>query len=349
MNKKILMILLIGLLVFSCLSLALAKVECPTCNGVGTIPCPGCNGTGLVTDSGSVPCDHCSGTGILTPTVAQRSMDVSLIDGATVATGTFRNKETVPVNATVTATLQGHSGVSNETTFPPGEDVTVIVQIDYASSLSGSQLLHDTTMTVTGIQNITCPYCDGTGLTTQTTTCSQCDGTGVIQCPTCSGTGYVEEGTLTTSGHNQNGSNITLIVAVAAIAVVGAGVAVFFVAKRRRVNERSLRRLSSRDFQEWVLKRVSGKPATSMDTSRGIDGFTSRGYPLCIKQADGIDMNAIDQFAAALAKSRARNGVMVAFSFGDDAIRGKIRARRNGLDIQTLTVDELIYNPNAAA
>jgi hypothetical protein len=58
-------------------------------------------------------------------------------------------------------------------------------------------------------------------------------------------------------------------------------------------------------------------------------------------------MTAIDLFAAALAKSRARNGVMVAFSFGDDAIRGKIRAKRNGLDIQTLTVSELIYNRNA--
>jgi len=164
---------------------------------------------------------------------------------------------------------------------------------------------------------------------------------------TRSGTGYVEQGTITTGGQNQNGSNITLIVAVAAIAVVGAGVGVFFFAKKRRVNERSLRRLSSREFQEWVLKRVSGKPATSMDTSRGIDGFTSLGHPLCIKQSDSVDMTAIDLFAAALAKSRARNGVMVAFSFGDDAIRGKIRAKRNGLDIQTLTVSELIYNRNA--
>jgi hypothetical protein len=56
-------------------------------------------------------------------------------------------------------------------------------------------------------------------------------------------------------------------------------------------------------------------------------------------------MTAIDLFAAALAKSRARNGVMVAFSFGDDAIRGKLGL--NGLDIQTLTVSELIYNRNA--
>ena len=60
-----------------------------------------------------------------------RSMDVSQADGITYAMGTFRDKETVPVNATVTASLEGHTGISNETAFPPGEDVTVIVPIDY--------------------------------------------------------------------------------------------------------------------------------------------------------------------------------------------------------------------------
>jgi alpha-glucuronidase len=50
MKRKLFTILLIGLLAFSCLNLAGAKVvKCPTCNGVGTIPCPSCNGTGVIT------------------------------------------------------------------------------------------------------------------------------------------------------------------------------------------------------------------------------------------------------------------------------------------------------------
>jgi len=39
----------------------------------------------------------------------------------------------------------------------------------------------------------------------------------------------------------------------------------------------------------------------------------------------------------------AKNWIIVAFSFGDDAFRGKVRAKLNyGLEIQMVTVKELI-------
>jgi hypothetical protein len=137
--------------------------------------------------------------------------------------------------------------------------------------------------------------------------------------------------------------------AVIGVAVVaGVGISSFVVVKKRRVSEKSLRRLSSREFQDWVLKRLDGKSASSKDSALGIDGFTMGGQPVMIKQSDGIGMSVIESFASALARNKAPNGVIVAFSFGSDAIRGKVRAKMNyRLEIQMLTVDELIYSKRA--
>ena len=118
----------------------------------------------------------------------------------------------------------------------------------------------------------------------------------------------------------------------------------FMFVRKRGPNEKKLRRLPSNEFNTWVLKRLSGRSASSMDASFGIDGYTSSGYPLTIKQSDSVGMNTIDLFAASVVKNKARSGVIVAFGFSDDAIRGKVRARRGGLDIQMLTVQELLDN-----
>jgi hypothetical protein len=54
-------------------------------------------------------------------------------------------------------------------------------------------------------------------------------------------------------------------------------------------------------------------------------------------------MTMIDSFAAALARNKARNGVIVAYSFGGDAVSGKIRAQMNyKLQIEMLTIKELL-------
>jgi hypothetical protein len=137
-------------------------------------------------------------------------------------------------------------------------------------------------------------------------------------------------------------------VALGGAVVAGVGISAFVVVKKRRVNERSLRRLSSSEFQTWVLKRLDGKSSSSRDSAMGIDGFTTGGQPVSIKQSDDVGMRVIESFASALARNRVREGIIVAFSFGSDAIRGKVRAKTNyGLEIQMLTVNELIYNQRA--
>jgi hypothetical protein len=118
--------------------------------------------------------------------------------------------------------------------------------------------------------------------------------------------------------------------------------------KKRGVSEKSLRRYSSSEFQKWVIKRLEGKESSSRDISMGIDGFTHRGYPLLIKQTNSVSMIDIDRFASSLAKNRTRNGVIVAFGYGSDAVRGKVRARTNyRIDIEMLTVSELVYSKRA--
>ncbi len=127
---------------------------------------------------------------------------------------------------------------------------------------------------------------------------------------------------------------------VVVIAVLGA---LLVFKKKRRVSETSLKKYSAQKFQDWVIKQLDGKAAASQDVSIGIDGFTSKGYPVLIRQSDSVGMMEVDRFAAALAKNRMRNGVIVAFGFGGDAIRGKVRAKTAyRIDIETLTVNDLI-------
>ena len=348
MKNKLVTIIVIGLLVFSTINLTLAatKEECPTCEGTGGINCPRCDGTGELSSGEAVECTHCLGSGTLKPNVIKQTVDASSSGGTTVNVKLV-NQETVEATGTVTASLDGHSETSEQTTFPPDEPVTATLSIPYVGPYTGSQLIQRLKVTV-NIDEITCPYCNGEGLTSDaSTTCTKCDGTGTIECTDCDGTGYVTEGAVISgSGKNTNsGFDWTLIIgvtgAVVAVAAVGGGG--FFLLKKRRVNEKSLRRLSSGEFQQWVLKRLDGKPATSKDIALGIDGFSRLNQPISIKQSDSVGMNAVDLFAASLAKNRATAGMIVAFGFSNDAIRGKVRARTNyRLDIQMTTIRELI-------
>ena len=350
MKSKVLSTLLIGLLVLSCLSLASAKdVRCPTCRGSGTIDCPECGGTGEISQSTTTECENCTGTGILTPRVYAKTWTTSVYDGATHVSATFFNRETIPIDGKINATLAGQSVISEVITFPPNEDLNQEIVIPFVSTYSGMQLQNAVKLKVVDLEEITCPYCDGEGTLATTETCPECDGTGTLECPDCDGTGYVDEALATEirAGKQTAGLDLTLIVGAAAgVAVaLGGGFAGFFLLKKRRVNESSLRRLSSGEFQAWVLKRLDGKSPTQMDTALGIDGFTSLNQPIQIKQTDSVNMNAVDLFASSVARKKANGGVIVAFSFADDAIRGKVRARRSlNLDIQMYTVRELIEN-----
>ncbi len=131
---------------------------------------------------------------------------------------------------------------------------------------------------------------------------------------------------------------------IAAVAVVGAASA-FVVAKRKRVNEKSLRKASPSAFEEWIIRKFNGKPS---DPSSGVTGLTEGGQPLLIIQSDNVGLAEVEDFIKVLAKGRAQKGTIVAFSFDNDTIEGKISAMDKGIELQLLRVNELVNKRYAA-
>jgi len=128
-------------------------------------------------------------------------------------------------------------------------------------------------------------------------------------------------------------------VGIAAAVIIAAVV----IVKRKKVTEKDLRKLPPSEFQNWVVQRFSGKVSSQQGSYMGIDGYTVEGYPIQAKQLDNVGSNIVDSFATAIGRSKAKTGVIVAFSFGNDVIRGIVRAKLHyGLEIKTVTVKELI-------
>ena len=292
--------------------------------------CPRCHGTGNITSQ--VPCPTCNGAGVSSPDIVRKSYlpeDASV--GARRAVnikGIFHNNGESSVTATVLGTVKVSQTQSytNTTiaTFPPNADATVIVTVEGADR----QPYYAYFIEIQGYgTNPNCPTCGGTGYVTESITCPDCQGTGVV------------------SGL-AGGISADYLGPVGGVVVVGAVVAVgFFVVKKRKVTEQSLRRLTSFEFQAWVVKKLQANPASQKDTYLGIDGYTTEGYPMQIRQEDDVGKRAIDSFAAAMARSKARSGTIVAFGFGKDSLEGVMKARLNyRLEIRTVTVRELLGN-----
>jgi hypothetical protein len=317
-RNKLLIVLLIAVFLFSACEVALAADECPRCHGTGTIterqPCPTCHGTGVST--------------------ANMVLKRTLVEGtsrnmlpAVFVTGVFHNEGDegsygVAV-AEVKTQTSTYTNTSSRTYFPPNEDTYVTVKVEgpaYDEHPACFMHLSET-------EGISCPDCDGTGYISVVITCPECGGTGVVSgfsvaLPNFEGVGGAVIG-------------VVVVGAVVAAAVV--------VTKKRRVTEESLRRLTSFEFQEWTVKRLLANPSSQKDSYLGIDAYTAEGYPVQIRQEDDIGKRTIDSFAAAMVRSKTRNGIIVAFSFGKDAFEGVVKARLNyRLEIKTVTVRELL-------
>lgn len=292
MKIKALIVSLIAILLFSVLSLALASVTCPSCGGTD------------VAQSSNV---------ILKRILAGASGTTA--HPATYVTGIFHNElADVGVYGVATAEVktatETYTNTSEETYFPPGEDVSVTVIVD-------------------GIEYE--PYWSCTiSLSIE----------GNAATPESTGTEIVTEAALPAEKTN------FLVIGGVAVGVVAAVlISAVIVVKRRRVTEESLRRLSPSEFQNWVIQRLSGRVSSQKDSSMGIGGYTVEGYPIQAKQIENVGRNAIDSFASAIGRSRAKTGVIVAFSFDKGTFEGIVRAKLHyGFEIKTVTVNELILS-----
>ncbi len=320
MKNKALIVLLIAIFLFSTLNFASARVPCPRCNGTGTITitetCPICGGE-YVTDARIT----------LKRTLAGASG--SAARPATSISGVFHNDEEFGAYGVATAQVrtptETYTNTSDRTYFPPNEDITVTVIVEgiaYAQQLS-------CTITLSEVGSIDCPECGGTGVVNVT-----------VECPDCGGTGFVD-------ALPQDATN-SLILGGAAVGVAAAVlISAVVVVRRKRVSEASLRRMLPSEFQSWVLQRFSGRESSQKDANMGIDGYTVEGYPIQIKQLEDVGRNVVDSFASAMGRSKARTGVIVAFSFGNGTYEGVVRARLHyGFAIKTVTVKELIESPS---
>jgi len=320
MKNKALIISLIAIFLFSTVNFALASVQCPRCHGTGKITitdtCPRCGGSGVA-----------DANVILKRTLAGASG--SAARPATAVSGVFYNEEEVGAYGVATAQVKTqtatYTNTSDRTYFPPHEDTTVMVIVEgiaYAPYVSCSISLSE-------VEGVDCPECGGTGVVTVT-----------IDCPDCGGTGFVDA----LPGDVAN----SLIVGGVAVGVAAAVLmSAVVVVRRRRVTEASLRRMLPSEFQNWVLQKFSGRESSQKDANMGIDGYTVEGYPIQIKQLDNVDRNVVDSFASAMGRSKARTGVIVAFSFGNGAYEGIVRARLHyGFEIKTVTVKELLESPS---
>jgi hypothetical protein len=137
-----------------------------------------------------------------------------------------------------------------------------------------------------------------------------------------------------------SGLDLVLIgVIIAVVAVVVGLAAVFLLLRKRRVSEKSLRKASSRAFEDWVIKKFNGKPS---DPSSGVNALTEGGQPLLIIQSDRVGLAEVEDFVKVLVKGKAQKGTIVAFNFEKDTLEGKLTAMDNGIELQLLPVNELL-------
>jgi len=315
LKKHLLIVTLALICLFSSCTLAFAADKCPTCRGTGEITerraCPTCQGS-------SAP------DIVLKRTIAGASSSNPLT--AATVTGIFHNNEIFEVKRTVTAQVKTTTQTFTNTStanFPPQSDVTLTLTVAGVKYEQYWSYL----IRLTDVNSIECDDCNGNGYVTVKTTCPDCGGTGLAS------------GFAVTNLEGVGGAVIGVI-AVGVVVVTG-----FFVVKKRRVTEESLRRLTSFEFQAWVVKKMGANSASQRGTYLGVDAFSAEGYPVQIRQEDDVGKRSIDSFAVAVSRNKAKNGSIVAFSFGNDAYEGVMRARLNyRLEIKTVTIKELLAN-----
>jgi len=349
MKNKPLIVAFIVILLCSALSVALTMAQCPRCDGTGEIVCPYCDGAGEITVEEGAPCEHCSGSGTLEPNIILKSRGTWLGEGKIYVQVTYENREPISTYGRVTAEIEvqtnKYTATSPRTLLPANEATQIYFTINGISAADYSTLQDQqrfSTSVTIETEDVTCPYCDGTGLASATIDCTSCGGTRSVECPECGGSGV--------EGGEQNTEfdigGITYGMAVVAV-VAGVAIAAFVVVKKRGVKEEDLRKMPFSEFQDWVLERMAGKSSSQSDARMGIDGYTLDGQPVSIKQSDDVSRTIIENFAAAMGRRRAKNGTVIAFSFGTDAVRGRVRAKMSyGFEIQMVTVRELIESRN---
>lgn len=107
-------------------------------------------------------------------------------------------------------------------------------------------------------------------------------------------------------------------------------------------------------FESWIVQQFGGVPNVKQRGDLGLDGRTSDGTPIQVKQSEGIGRNVIDNLKSAAERyDRTRYqaaiesgkpvAYLIAFSFGKGALQEVARLRlENRIDIKLVRVDEIV-------
>ena len=119
-------------------------------------------------------------------------------------------------------------------------------------------------------------------------------------------------------------------------------------AQMAKITENNLRKMDWQDFQDRVVEELGGVPSDKKVADMGIDGITSSGIPIQVKQSENVGRNVVDNFETALRRyyptsKKIKKGIIVAFSFTKGAYNEAQRAHlEDKIKIDLVTAEELI-------
>ena len=98
------------------------------------------------------------------------------------------------------------------------------------------------------------------------------------------------------------------------------------------------------EFQNWVIRERFNGTVGKRGGDMGIDGYTFMVHePIQVKQSEDVGRNVVDNFHAAIKRSKKKRGYVVAFSFGKGAYEEAAALKhREGLEIILVTCEELL-------
>jgi hypothetical protein len=243
-------------------------------------------------------------------------------DNETDVTGTFKNNENVDVYGVATATVTIQKGnvqtlSSDRTRLPAQEEVSIkVIFVDLPFERYYSCLMSFAAESIEGSTN------GESGTTTSSPHVTASASTGPAE-------GELDFATV--------GIAVIGFAAIAAFSLTGV-----IMFRKTRLSEQKVRRFTSFEYQDWIMKRIGGHTGSVLDSRKGIDGFTGSNVPVMIKQSDSVGKLQVQNFMNSIIQQKTRSGIIVAFGFDNEAQTATSRAKMNRIDIKLVTVKELI-------
>lgn len=109
-----------------------------------------------------------------------------------------------------------------------------------------------------------------------------------------------------------------------------------------------LKKFKPFDFQYWVINEMHGIPSPKKVGDLGIDGLSFlQHYPIQVKQSEKVGRPVIDNFETAIRRYYKNHkaeirGLMVGFSFTKGAYEEVARAKKEGMTIDLITVQDIL-------